>query len=147
MIGGASAHDSMNALQNLMAHATGQPGTWMITIAIILAIVTPFYGVLKSIKRVRSLADGAIKAGMDVTVRMEKSTAKSVVIKLNKDAVERARDLLRAGGSIESVCQEIEPEYANWQAPQKTAFRRAIQMVITAEPSQDSPPNVSTQIH
>ena len=39
---------------------------------------------------------------------------------------------------LEAVCREIEPEYANWDTVQQKAFRRAIEMVINADPSAHS---------
>jgi hypothetical protein len=57
------------------------------------------------------------------------------VVRLDKDALQKARDLFHAGADLESVCHEIEPAYENWRTVQQQAFRRGIEMALKAEPT------------
>jgi hypothetical protein len=137
----------MNALQNLLGHDSGQLTAW-IPIMVILAVVVPFYRMMRASTELRDRAEDAIKAnsGANLTLAVKGSARESLVIRLNKDALQKASDLLRVGNDLESVCREIEPEYPNWRIVQQQAFRRAIEMVLKAEPTaQNSPQIASTQ--
>jgi hypothetical protein len=52
----------MNALQNLLGHNSGQLTSWMLPIAVILAVVLPFYRMMKASTQLRDLAEDAMMA-------------------------------------------------------------------------------------
>jgi hypothetical protein len=126
----------MNALQNLLNHNSSQ-AAWMVAIAIILAVVVPLYKMMRASTDVRDLARDAMMAnsGASLSLTAKGFAGKSLVVKLDKDTVQKARDLIRAGADLESVCHEIEPAYADWRTIQQQAFRRAIEMVLTSAPT------------
>lgn len=137
----------MNALQNLLGHESGQLIAWIVPI-IILALVVPFYRIMRASTELRDRGGDAIKmnSGASLTLGVKSPARESLVVRVNKDVIQRARDLIGAGNDLESVCCEIEPGYANWQIAKQRAFRRAIEMMLTAEPAvQNSTQITSTQ--
>lgn len=134
----------MDALQNLLGHDAGQLSAWIVPIAVILALVVPFYKMMRASTELRGRAEDAIKANSGASLTVKRSARESLVVRLNKDAVQKARDLLRAGNDLESVCREIEPAYANWRDVQQQAFRRAIEMVLNAEPTAQNSPQITS---
>src|SRR5579863_7448153 len=58
-----------------------------------------------------------------------------IIIKLDKDALQRVRDRVSAGEDLDAVCTEIEPAYADWGAIRKEAFRKMMEMVLQQQQS------------
>jgi hypothetical protein len=126
----------MDAIQNLLSHNSGQLTVWIVLILVIVVLV-PFYKMMKASTEFRDRAVDAIKTNSagSLALAVKRSGGGSLVVRLNKDAVQMARDLFRDGNDLESVCRKIEPAYANWRIVQQQALRRAIEMVLTAEPT------------
>ncbi len=57
----------------------------------------------------------------------------SIAVRLKADAVQKAQTLLAAGKDIDSVCHEINPEYASWEAHKQRIFQRAMQAMLKAQ--------------
>ena len=66
------------------------------------------------------------------------SIGEPLVVRLDKDTIRKARDLLNAGQDLESICCEIEPAYADWSFPQQQGFRRAMETVLKAKQGVDA---------
>jgi len=64
---------------------------------------------------------------------MKVSAKDSLVVKLDKDAIQKARGLLSAGSDLDSVCREIEPAYANWGFLGQEAFRKALEILLKTQ--------------
>jgi hypothetical protein len=130
----------MDALRHLLGHdpriALLVPGVIMIAVVI--------YKMMRASTDLRFRAGDSIKPNPGGSLTVKRSAKESLVIRLNKDALEKSRELLRAGADIESVCREIEPAYANWRIVQQQAFRRAIEMMLKAEPTAQNSPQITS---
>jgi hypothetical protein len=132
----------MNALQNLIGHDSRQLTVWIVAIFVMLAV---FYRMTRASRDLRDRAEAMMAdSGASLALGVKASGGKSLVVRLNKDTVQKARELLRAGNDLESVCREIEPEYGNWRTLQQHAFRRAIEMVLSAEPTAQNSSQITT---
>ena len=153
----------LSALQGVLGKELGQLAAWTFCIVVILCVVVPLYMMMKASTQVRTRREDEMAAisGVDTTANpkprfglglslnpsinirravsvgpsatVKVTTSQPLVVKLDKDAVQRARDLLTAGGDLDSVCREIEPEYANWISLQQRAFRKALETVLGVE--------------
>ncbi len=134
----------MNALQNLFGHGSGQLSAWIVPIVVILAVVV--YRMMRASTELRVRAADVINANSSagLALSVKRSGRETLAIRLDKDAIQKARDLLRAGNDPESVCREIEPAYANWRNVQQQAFQRAIEMVLKAEPTAQNSPQITS---
>ena len=57
----------------------------------------------------------------------------SIVVRLKADAVQKAQTLLAAGKDIDSVCHEINPEYASWGSHKQQMFQKAMEAVLKSQ--------------
>jgi hypothetical protein len=85
--------------------------------------------VLTKILRIRLLP--SVKPSMKISRSL--SIGEPLVVRLDRDSIQKARDLLNAGQDLESICHEIEPAYANWSFPQQQGFRKAMETVLKAK--------------
>jgi hypothetical protein len=132
----------MDAFSHLLGRDSGKLTAWVVPIVVILAVV--LYRMLRASTEIRARAEGAIKANPGPSVTVKRFARESVSVRLNKDDVEKARGLLRAGADLESVCRELEPQYPNWRGVQQQAFRDAIEMFLKAEPTAENSPQMTS---
>jgi hypothetical protein len=150
----------LSALQDVLGKQLGQLVAWTFCIAVILVFVVPLVMMLRASTEVRretgnemeatSGVDGTgnrksrfrvgfsispsiefnrgAPAGKHLTVKV--STSEPLVIKLDHDAVQKARSLLSTGSDMDSICREIEPAYGDWLAVQQHAFQKAVEALL-----------------
>jgi|SRR5208283_4103854 len=102
---------------------------------LILVLIALFYVIMRASTKLRSASEdraGAI-SGVGSALTIKRSQPQRLVVKLNKDAVEKGRALLTAGEDFDSVCRAIEPEYANWGALQQQVFQRAMKALLETQ--------------
>lgn len=56
-----------------------------------------------------------------------------MVVRLKADALQKAQTLLATGKDIDSVCHEINPEYASWGSHKQQMFQKAMQVVLKSQ--------------
>jgi hypothetical protein len=64
------------------------------------------------------------------SIRRTLTTGEPLVVRLDNDAINKARLLLSTGKDLESVCRELEPGYGNWGSVQQRMFRKAMEKVL-----------------
>jgi hypothetical protein len=52
------------------------------------------------------------------------------VVKMGNDDLRKAADLLRAGADLDTICRQLNPEYAQWGALQQRLFRMTMEKVL-----------------
>ena len=62
-------------------------------------------------------------------------TSEPTVVRMENDAIQKAASLLVSGKDMDSVCAEINPDYANWGSLQKQLFRKTMEEVLKSQPS------------
>ena len=64
-----------------------------------------------------------------------KFTAKEepMVVRMKSGALQKAQTLLATGKDIDSVCREINPEYASWGSPRQQMFQKAMEAVLKSQ--------------
>ena len=56
-----------------------------------------------------------------------------MVVRLKGGALQRAQTLLATGKDMDSVCREINPEYASWGSLRQQIFQRAMEAVLKSQ--------------
>jgi mannose/fructose/N-acetylgalactosamine-specific phosphotransferase system component IID len=69
----------------------------------------------------------AIKIAKTVTVE------EPTVMRMDGDAVQKAQLLLATGKDMDSICREINPEYASWGSFRQQMFQKAMEAVLKAQ--------------
>jgi hypothetical protein len=137
----------MNALQQLLVHA---PLTALIfLIGAMFGVGLPLYRMMRGSTDFRARVEGATEtaSGANAALSIKSPHRESIVIRLDTNAVQKARDLIRAGANLDSVCREIDPDYASWQTGRQAVFQRAIEMMLKAAPTaKDAPQITSTKL-
>jgi heme/copper-type cytochrome/quinol oxidase subunit 4 len=62
-------------------------------------------------------------------------TSEPTVVRMENDDLQKAASLLVSGKDMDSVCAEINPDYANWGSLQKQLFRKTMEEVLKSQPS------------
>jgi hypothetical protein len=52
------------------------------------------------------------------------------VVKMGNDEIKQAADLLRGGSDMDTVCRQINPDYAQWPKLQQRLFRMTLEKVL-----------------
>jgi hypothetical protein len=65
-----------------------------------------------------------------ITIKRTVTVKEPLVVRLDKDAIQKARILMSTGRDLESVCREIEPGYQNWGFAQQQGFRKAMETLL-----------------
>ncbi len=123
----------VRALQGQLGKELGEVVAWLLCIFVVLVVVIPLTMILRAATNLGGGRDhdtGATPSMNNPMITRASSMAEPLVVRLGKDSIRRARDLLSAGQDLESVCREIEPAYANWRVPQQLGFRRAMETVL-----------------
>jgi hypothetical protein len=71
-----------------------------------------------------------LKVGPSITIKRTITVKEPLVVRLDKDAIQKARILVSTGRDLESVCREIEPGYQNWGFAQQQGFRKAMETLL-----------------
>jgi hypothetical protein len=71
-----------------------------------------------------------LKVGPSITIKRTITVKEPLVVRLDKDAIQKARILVSTGRDLESVCREIEPSYQNWGFAQQQGFRKAMETLL-----------------
>ena len=110
---------------------------------LILVVMVLFYMIMRASTKLRSASEDHAEAisGVGGTLTVKRSQPQRLVVKLDKDAVEKGRALLTAGKDFDSVCREIEPEYASWGMLQQQVFQKAMKTLLKTQlvPGTSSP--------
>ena len=56
-----------------------------------------------------------------------------MVVRLKGDALQKAQTLLATGKDMDSVCREIDPEYASWESLRQQMFQRAMKALLKSQ--------------
>ena len=56
-----------------------------------------------------------------------------MVVRMKSDALEKARTLLATGKDMDSVCREINPEYASWSSLGQRMFQKAMETMLKSQ--------------
>lgn len=62
-------------------------------------------------------------------------TSEPTIVRMENDDIQKAASLLLSGKDMDSVCAEINPDYANWGSLQKQLFRKTMEEVLKSQPS------------
>jgi hypothetical protein len=73
------------------------------------------------------------KPSLDITKTL--TIGEPTVVKMESNALRTAQDLLSAGKDMDSVCREINPEYAQWGSIQQQLFRKTMESVLKSQRS------------
>ena len=87
--------------------------------------------VFAQMERFQQLMTWTPSINITKTVTMGEPT----VVMMGIDAMRKAQDLITAGKDMDSVCREIEPEYANWGSVQQQVFRKMLEAVLKMDRS------------
>jgi hypothetical protein len=71
---------------------------------------------------------GIRRSSIKLTVQQE-----PMVVRMKSGALEKAQTLLATGKDMDSVCREINPEYASWESLRQQMFQRAIEAVLKSQ--------------
>ena len=56
-----------------------------------------------------------------------------IVVRLKGDALQKAQTLLATGKDMDSICREINPEYASWGSLRQQMFQKAMEAVLKSQ--------------
>ena len=56
-----------------------------------------------------------------------------MVVRMKAGALQKAQTLLATGKDMDSVCREINPEYASWGSPRQQMFQKAMEAVLKSQ--------------
>ena len=56
-----------------------------------------------------------------------------MVVRMKGGALQKAQTLLATGKDMDSVCCEINPEYASWGSPRQQMFQKAMEAVLKSQ--------------
>jgi hypothetical protein len=56
-----------------------------------------------------------------------------MVVRMKAGALQKAQTLLATGKDMDSVCREINPEYASWGSPRQQMFQKAMEVVLKSQ--------------
>jgi hypothetical protein len=56
-----------------------------------------------------------------------------MVVRMKAGALQKAQTLLASGKDIDSVCHEINPEYASWGSHKQQMFQKAMEAVLKSQ--------------
>jgi hypothetical protein len=101
----------------------------MVLMPFLFAVFAMFF--LRRAMRVRLSAKRGTNPS--ATIRGNVTKGESLVVKLDKDSIQKARLLLSTGKDLESVCSELEPGYPNWGYIQQQMFRKAMERVLKSK--------------
>jgi len=104
---------------------------------LIVITLVSFAGVATFVSRMRRLGQmmsaGGFNRNVTFTINHQSVGGDAKVIKIDADALQRARGLISAGMNIDAVCREINPAYASWGMIEQGLFRKVIEAVIKQE--------------
>jgi hypothetical protein len=81
----------------------------------------------------RMMSAGGFNRNVTFTINHQSVGGDPTVIKMDADALQRARGLISAGMNIDAVCREINPTYASWGMIEQGLFRKVIEAVLKQE--------------
>ncbi len=153
----------VNALQDVLGKQWGLLAAWIFCAAVILLFLVPLVMMIRQSTELRSQAEDEMEAisgaasgvdrkprvrfglSLDPSLKIRRglsigkadsfkvSVMEPTVIKLDNTAIQKARDCLSAGGDLDSICRELEPEYTNWISIRQQAFQKAIAMLLKTQ--------------
>jgi hypothetical protein len=150
----------VSALQDVLGKQLGLLAAWIFLLVVILLFLVPLSMMMRRSTELRSQAEdemaaisgagGAVerkprfglslnpffKIGRGLSIgqpHIKVSMGEPVIIKLDNAAIQKARDSLSAGGDLDSICRELEPEYATWISIRQQAFQKAMEALLKAK--------------
>jgi len=122
-------------LQNSLGPELGQLAASSSVAIIVLAVLVAFYRMIKASTNLPGMGEDraeALSRG-DSTGAVKAPRRQTLTVKLDKGALQKARELLNTGSDLDSVCRAIEPEYASWASLQQQIFRRAMETLLNTQ--------------
>jgi len=56
-----------------------------------------------------------------------------MVVRMKSGALQKAQSLLATGTDMDSICREINPEYASWESRKQQVFQKTMEAVIKSK--------------
>jgi hypothetical protein len=104
-------------------------GVFVITLVSFAGVAT----FVSQMHRLQRMSAGGFNRNVTLTINHRTVGGDPTVIKMDADALQRARGLISAGMNIDAVCREINPAYASWGMIEQGLFRKVIEAVIKQE--------------
>lgn len=76
------------------------------------------------------LTSRAAGSPLSFTISRNVTIGKPTVLRMDQAALDSARDLMRAGKDLDSICRQVEPDYAGWGSLEQMMFRETMQAVL-----------------
>jgi hypothetical protein len=73
--------------------------------------------------------------GIPIKVSKTVIVEEPTVVKLETDAIKTANELVQAGSDMDTVCHQINPEYAKWGSLRKELFRKTLEALLKTQGS------------